>query len=97
MITLNFGIRNPWSNTFKNIWCRAYETPVKHKYVELEVYKDSNILSASFNLTTRQSHAGLDIELGLLGYCLHFNIYDNRHWNIEAGRYFKYNEEEGMH
>jgi hypothetical protein len=50
-----------------------------------------------FRLSGRQSHAGLAIEMGLLGYSFLFNFYDNRHWNYDAGRYFQYNEEEGMH
>ena len=97
MIYLNFSIRNPFSQKFKNLWCRVYDTPHKNKFIELEVYKDSSLVSLHFNLTTRQSHAGLDIELGLLGYCLHFNLYDNRHWNYEEGRWMFYTEEEGLH
>ena len=50
-----------------------------------------------FRLSTRQSHGGLYFDLGLLGYSVSFNFYDNRHWNYQAGRYYKYNEEEGMH
>lgn len=80
MINLNFSLRNPWSNCFENLWCRAYGTPFKHKFIELEFYKDSSFLSCSFAWTIRQSHAGLDFELGLLGYCFHFNFYDSRHW-----------------
>ena len=85
MISLNFTIRNPWSTTFKNLWCRAYSTPFKHKFIELEVYKESSIVAFSLYLTTRQSHAGIDIEVGVLGYCLHFNFYDNRHWDGNQG------------
>lgn len=97
MINISFNLRNPWSQEFKNLWCRVYDTPHKNKFIELEVYKDSSLLSCNFSLTTRQSHAGLDIEVGLFGYCFHFNFYDMRHWNYEAGRYYKYSEEEGSH
>ena len=95
MINFSLNIRNPWSQQFKNLWCRAYDTPFTSKFIELEVYKDSSLLSINFSLTTRQSHAGVDIELGLLGYCFHFNFYDIRHWNHEEGRYYKYSEELG--
>jgi hypothetical protein len=44
------------------------------------------------NWSFRQSHAGLDIELGLLGYCVRFNFYDNRHWNIAEGRWMRSDE-----
>jgi len=80
LLNLNFSLRNPWSNRFENLWCRAYGTLFKHKFIELEVYKDSSFLSCSLVWTIRQSHAGLDFELGLLGYCFHFNFYDSRHW-----------------
>ena len=97
MINFSFSIRNPFSQEFKNLWCRAYDTPHKNKFIELQVYKDSCIVSINFNWTIRQSHAGLDIEVGLLGYCFNFNFYDSRHWNYEAGRYYKYSEELGEH
>jgi hypothetical protein len=87
MISLNFNLRNPWSNTFKNLWCRAYATPFKNKYIELEVTRDFTLVSFMFNWTIRQSHAGLDLELGFLGYCIHFNFYDCRHWNFETKNY----------
>ena len=90
MISFNFSIRNPWSTTFKNLWCRAYATPFKHKYIELEFTRDSNLISFMFNWTIRQSHAGLDLELGLFGYNIHFKFYDSRHWNFEKVRYEDY-------
>jgi hypothetical protein len=87
MISLNFNIRNPWSNTFKNLWCRAYNTPFKNKFIELELTQDFTIVSFRFNWTVRQSHAGLDLEAGLFGYCLHFQFYDNRHWDQKKDSY----------
>lgn len=96
MINFNFNIRNPYSQQFKNLWCKMWGVNL-HKYIELEVYKDSSLLYINFNWTIRQSHAGLDIELGLLGYCVHFTFYDNRHWNYEEGRWMFYTEEEGFH
>jgi hypothetical protein len=87
MISLNFNLRNPWSTTFKNLWCRVYHTPFKNKFIELEVFRVFTLISFTFNWTIRQSHAGLDIEAGLLGYCLHFNFYDNRHWDGNSNRW----------
>lgn len=87
MISLNFNLRNPWSTTFKNLWCRVYHTPFKNKFIELEVTRDFTLISFMFNWTVRQSHAGLDIELGLLGYNIHFNFYDNRHWDGNSNRW----------
>lgn len=93
MINFNFNIRNPKSNTFKNLWCRAYKTPLKNKFIELECYKDCTLVSFYFNWTARQSHAGLDLEAGLFGYCFHFNFYDNRHWDYDKNQYEVYPNE----
>jgi hypothetical protein len=83
MIQLNFRVRNPWSDRFKNVFCKVFNTPFANKFIEVEVYKDSSFVAVAFGLTTRQSHAGLDVEVGLFGYCFHFNLYDSRHWNYD--------------
>lgn len=93
MISLNFNIRNPWSTSFKNLWNRAYTTPFKNKFIELEVTKDFTLMSFMFNWTVLQSHAGLDIEVGVFGYNVHFNFYDNRHWDNGKNRYEIYPDE----
>jgi len=98
MIYLNINIRNPkWWDRFKNIKCWTGETPIKHKYWEVEVIKNDNLLRFEFEVTTMQDHAGVNLELGLLGYEIHFTLYDNRHWNSEEGRWMFYTEEEGYH
>jgi hypothetical protein len=96
MLSLAINLRNPYSQQFKNLWSKMWGVN-SHKYIELEVYRDSSLLSINFSWTIRQSHAGLDIELGLLGYCVHFNLYDNRHWNYTEGRWMRYSEELGEH
>jgi hypothetical protein len=40
----------------------------------------------------RQDHAGFDLEAGLFGYCVHFNFYDNRHWDYEKKVWETYEE-----
>ena len=92
MISLNFNIRNPWSTKFENLWSKAVSTPFKFKFVELELYKDSSVVSVYINWTIRRSHAGLLIELGLLGYCCLFNFYDSRHWNQQENKWEVYTE-----
>lgn len=93
MININFTIRNPWSNQFKNIWNRSWSTPFKNKFIELEVIKDVTLISFQFNWTIRQSHAGLELEAGLFGYCIQFNLYDSRHWDYDNNCYELYQEE----
>lgn len=97
MIYFGFNITNPWCQHWKNVWSRAYDTPIKHKYIELEYIQDNSIMSFSFKLTTRQDHSGITFDLGLLGHGFIFNLYDNRHWNSKEGRYFIYDEEGKEH
>jgi hypothetical protein len=92
MISFNFTLRNPWSNSFDNLRCRNYKTPFKHKFIELEFIRDCSLVSFGFSWTVRQSHAGLDLEAGLFGYGVHFNFYDSRHWNFEKKAWEIYEE-----
>ena len=96
MIYFGFTIDNPWCKRWKNTW-NYIANPVEHKYIELEMFKDNTILAFSLRWAIRQSHAGLTIEAGLLGYSFLFNFYDNRHWNSEEGRWMIYTEEHGLH
>jgi hypothetical protein len=88
MISINFNLSNPWSKRWDNVWCRAYNTPVKNKYIELEVAKDTSIICFSCRFNIRTDHGGLYMDLGLLGYSVSFNWYDGRHWNRESGTYY---------
>lgn len=98
MIYFNINVRHPgWWERFKNIKCWMGETPFKNKYWEVQIIKNDNLLRLEFAYTIKQDHAGLNLELGLLGYEIHFNIYDNRHWNHEENRWMIYTEEEGYH
>ena len=98
MIYFNINIRNPkWWDRFDNIKCWMGGTPFKNKFWELQITKGPELFRIEFEFTTQQDHAGLNIEVGLLGYCVHFNICDNRHWNYKEGRWMFYTEEEGYH
>jgi hypothetical protein len=88
MISFSFNLSNPWSKRWKNIWNRAYELPIKNKFIELEVIKDNTILTFMFRFDTRTDHGGLYFDLGILGYSFSFHFYDNRHWDHELDRYF---------
>jgi len=96
MIYFGFNIANPWSKRWEHTW-NYIANPFKHKYLELELFKDNTIASFSFRWAIRQDHAGLMIDFGLLGYSVNFNFYDNRHWNSKEGRWMRYSEELGEH
>lgn len=91
MIYLNVNVRNPWwGDRFKSFSTWHGSTPFKHKYWELQYLKSDNLLRFEFGFTIREDHAGLNLELGLFGYEIHFNIYDHRHWNYEQGKWVEY-------
>ena len=95
MIYLNFNIRHPrWAERFDNLWNKFGDTPFKNKHWEIQVIKNDNLLRLEFEVTTMQDHAGVNLELGLLGYEIHFTFYDNRHWNYKENRWYNYEENE---
>ena len=83
MILLQFNIRNPWGNDFKNVRCWSGPLPIKHKFWEFEILKSTDVVNFHFEITTRRDHAGMNFELALFGYGIHFMIYDSRHWDWE--------------
>lgn len=98
MIYVNFNIRNPkWWNRFKLVKVWMGGTPIKNKYWECQINKTDSLFRFEFEVTTQQDHAGVNIELGLIGYEIHFTFYDNRHWNQEKHRWMIYTEENGLH
>lgn len=84
MLYFNINVRNPhWLERFKHIKLWTGKTPFKHKYWEVQILKNDNLLRIEFGWTVRQDHAGCNLELGLFGYEIHFTFYDSRHWDYE--------------
>ena len=91
MIYFNFNIRRPgWWNRFASIKHWHGSTPVEHKYWEVQIIKNDNLFRIEFGWTVKEDHAGVNLELGLLGYEIHATIYDNRHWNTDENRWMTY-------
>ena len=91
MINIQFNIRNPWSKRFVNLKCWSWKVS-KYKAIELELLKSTDIVDLHFIITHRQSHAGFEIEIGLLGYNVHFVFYDVRHWNSTLDKWETYED-----
>lgn len=87
MIYFNVNIRNPLWNRFKTIYNKSGGTPFKHKFWEIQIMQDDELFRIEVEWSIRQDHAGLRLELGLLGYKAAFTFYDSRHWNYEEGRF----------
>lgn len=93
MIRASLHITNPWfkedERSFKNLFCS--EKPIsKHKSYCFEVLRyDRDLLEIEVDLSwSGKDHAGPDVTIGLFTYSLHFQIYDNRHWNHDTGNWY---------
>jgi len=90
MINLWVNISNPFvsSDYLTTFWYKHGQI-TDHKSWEFQATTDNCILLLGLSLTTRRSHAGLRLELGLLGYSVSFEIYDNRHWDYISNSWAK--------
>ena len=91
MIDLTFGLTNPFCRRWSTIFYKD-KLFFKHKSVEVQVVKDSTIVSFAFQLTTRRDHAGVTLTVGLVGYSAILSLHDTRHWNEEKERYCIYDD-----
>lgn len=84
MIHISVGLSNPWGRPFDNLWNRS-GLITAHKAWEVELLQTRTMIGFELSFTQRQSHAGLTVELAVLGRSVCFTIYDTRHWNHETG------------
>ena len=84
MIHISVGLSNPWGRPFDNLWNRS-GLITTHKAWEIELLQTRTMIGFELSFTQRQSHAGLTVELAVLGRSVCFTIYDTRHWNHETG------------
>ena len=86
MINLKFAIDYPFTKlAFNHSFNRCWETFFKNKYFEFEVLQDCEyLINFNFDWRSRCDHAGVKLQLGLFGYELIFQFYDNRHWDYHA-------------
>jgi hypothetical protein len=65
---------------------------VGHKSWELEhSFMSTMLVDADITWTHKRDHAGLSVTIGLLGYGVHFHIYDTRHWDYNTNAYTQNN------
>jgi hypothetical protein len=89
MIYFSFAIQNPWSNKFKNLFCKSGKL-TKNKSWEIQCYESEVLVRFSMDINFRKDHGGIDMELGFLGYTISAQIYDNRHWDHEKVKWVEY-------
>jgi len=86
MISFNFNIHNPWSNTWKILWNKS-KVLSKNKAVEFNGYRTNHIINADLQIKTVGDHGGFHIMLGLFGYEVELHFYDTRHWDYARGKW----------
>ena len=94
MINLRFSITNPWWDRFETVYWKAGKTPFQNKFYECQVMKSDDIVAFELRVNARCDHAGVDLWLGLFGYSVNLNFYDNRHWDHKEGKYYNYETDE---
>lgn len=85
MIQLHLSLRNPFSHKFNPIRSWHGNTIFENKCWEFAIYQDNIVISLDVSITQQQDHAGFRIGIGVLGYCVEFDWYDNRHWIHNTG------------
>jgi hypothetical protein len=83
ILNIRFELRNPFDrwDYFKNLG-GVYRGLWGFKAWELEhTYYSPLLFDFELCWTTQVDHAGFEFGIGILGYGIHFRIYDTRHWN----------------
>lgn len=90
MIDINLRLSNPFSDHFNS--GRTWNGIIGSSYKcwEVQIMETNTVLEFNFALTFRQDHAGIRLELGLLGRNICAQIYDARHWNRNENRWENY-------
>ena len=89
LVTLRTQISLPF-DYFKILGCISGRL-TKNLAWELEhSYYSGSLLDIDIELSRDEDHAGFDLTVGLLGYGIHFRIYDIRHWNYETNTWENY-------
>jgi hypothetical protein len=67
----------------------------KHKTLSLQSwYSRETVFMLLARWTRCTDHAGISIDLTILGRSLEIELYDNRHWDSERNRWQGYSREE---
>jgi len=83
ILNIRFELRNPFDrwDYFNNLGCISGMI-TKFKAWELEhSYYSPLLFDFELRWNRQTDHAGFEFGLGILGYGIHFRIYDTRHWN----------------
>lgn len=86
-----------WNYIEKIDWSKGYHhfLGMKYKALELQIsYFGCEAFDVSYSWRRRQDHAGISLEITLLGVLCAISIYDYRHWNEVENRFYLEDEPE---
>lgn len=86
-----------WNYIEKIDWCKVYHhfLGMKYKALELQIsYFGCDAFDISYSWRRRQDHAGISLEVTLLGVLCAISLYDYRHWNEVENRFYLADEPE---
>ena len=91
IFTFDISINLELPNFLKHYWHNLGGVGIyltKHKFLELQLIL-SNKLKTGFDFTKsiHCDHAGIEMEIYILGFEFSFRIYDNRHWDHEKNKW----------
>lgn len=86
MIRVGASLTWPWSNRFRLIASR-FGSLGKNKAWEFNTYSTNDIVRVDLRYSVRCDHAGVFVEVGLLGFALELSWYDVRHWDSDKRRW----------
>lgn len=92
ILNLRLELTNPFDrwDYFSNLGCISGML-TRFKAWELEhSYYSPLLFDLELRWTHSTDHAGIEFGIGVLGYGIHFRIYDTRHWNPETKQYEEY-------
>ena len=92
ILNIRIELKNPFDcwDYFKNLGSISGRV-LGNKFWELEhSYFSPMIFDADVQWNHRTDHAGFEISIGILGYGIHFHIYDSRHWDYNKNTWSMY-------
>lgn len=100
MFKINFSIHNPLFKPKEDFESKTYFHaenaigPTTAYNVQLSRFDTDTIFSVQLDTSWRgEDHAGPRLDIELFGVTLFMQLYDSRHWNYDAGRWYEPGEE----
>jgi hypothetical protein len=87
MLQCSFMLTNPFIKRF-DVKTRVIRIS-EYKTLDLNLTKDNNIISFYLRWAIRESHAGICVDVGILGYSIGFEFADVRHWDSQKGTWME--------